>query len=193
MILMTYEPATNGTADAHGTLVRRTRGFTLIEILIAVAIIGILVGLAVVGFSKQTRKARGAEANAMFAAIRTAQESYHLENGAYWSTGSSEASTWPTTPTKTPQTLLPLPADWNTLRVRPANDRVYCGYVTIAGAANNATGIGALAQGFGLTSAPATDWYYILAKCDLDGSSTRDSYYFTWSGDTRVQKLNEGY
>jgi hypothetical protein len=28
---------------------------------------------------------------------------------------------------------------------------------------------------------------------DLDGSSTRDSYYFTWSGDTRIQKLNEGY
>ncbi|HUQ07744.1 MAG TPA: type II secretion system protein [Kofleriaceae bacterium] len=171
---------------------RREAGFTLIEILIAVAIIGILVGLAVVGFSKQTRKARGAEANAMFAAIRTAQESYHLENGTYYSTSASEATTWPTTPVKTAQTILPLPAAWNTLRVRVSNDRVYCGYVTIAGVANSATGIGAMAQGFGLTTAPATDWFYILAKCDLDGSSTLDSYYFTWSGDTRVQKLNEG-
>ena len=185
--------AGSGTPGALLVAVRREAGFTLIEILIAVAIIGILVGLAVVGFSKQTRKARGAEANAMFAAIRTAQESYHLENGTYYSTASNEANTWPTTPTKTAQALLPMPAEWTTLRIRPSHDRVYCGYVTIAGVANSATGIGALAQGFGLANAPATDWYYILAKCDLDGSSTRDSYYFTWSGDTRVQKLNEGY
>ena len=82
--------------------------------------------------------------------------------------------------------------DGNTLRVRVPNTSVYCGYVTVAGAANNATGIGAMANSFGLTTAPATDWYYILARCDLDGSATLDSYYFTWSGDTRVQKLNEG-
>lgn len=171
----------------------RQRGFTLIEILVAVAIIGVLVGLAVVAFGKQTRKARGSEAQAMFAALRVAQEQYHLENGTYLSTGGSEAVTHPTTPTKTSQSFLPLPTTWTMLRVRLPNETGYCGYVAIAGLANDATGIGAMANSFGLTAAPATDWYYLLARCDLDGNGTRDSYYFTWSGDTTVKKLDEGY
>lgn len=171
----------------------RQRGFTLIEILVAVAIIGVLVGLAIVTFAKQTRKSRGAEAQAMMAALRVAQEQYHLENGTYLATGAGEASTHPTTPVKTSQSFLPLPAAWTQLRVRIPNETGYCGYVAIVGAANDASNLGAMAQAFGLTAAPATDWYYILAHCDLDGDSARDSYYFTWSGDTAVQKQNEGY
>ncbi len=181
---------------AHPVLIAlgvRQRGFTLIEILVAVAIIGVLVALAVVSFNKQSRKARGSEAQAMFAALRVAQEQYHLENGAYLSTGTGEADTHPATPVKTSQSFLPLPASWSQLRVRLPNENGYCGYVAIAGAANDATGLGAMATSFGLTTAPATDWYYLLARCDLDGSNTRDSYYFTWSGDTTVKKLNEGY
>lgn len=171
----------------------RQRGFTLIEILVAVAIIGVLVGLALVSFAKQTRKARGSEAQAMMAALRVAEEQYHLENGTYLPTSTSEAVTHPTTPTKTSQSFLPLPTAWTQLRVRIPESTGYCGYVVIAGAANDATNVGAMAQAFGLTAAPATDWYYILAHCDLDGNSARDSYYFTWSGDTAVKKQNEGY
>lgn len=171
----------------------RQRGFTLVEILVAVAIIGVLVGLAIISFSKQTRKARGAEAQAMLAALRVAEEQYHLENGTYLSTGASEANTHPATPTKTSQSFLPLPAAWTQLKVRIPEENGYCGYVVIAGLANDATGMGAMANAFGLTAAPVTDWYYILAHCDLDGDNARDSYYFTWSGDTAVQKQNEGY
>jgi prepilin-type N-terminal cleavage/methylation domain-containing protein len=171
----------------------RQRGFTLLEILIAVAIIGVLVGLAVVSFSKQTRKARGAEAQAMMAALRVAEEQYHLENGEYLATGTTEGSTHPATPTNTSQSFLPLPAAWTQLRVRIPEENGYCGYVVLTGVANDATNLGAMAQAFGLTAAPATDWYYILAHCDLDGNNARDSYYFTWSGDTAIQKQNEGY
>jgi len=171
----------------------RQAGFTLIEILVAVALIGILAGIAIVSFGKQARKARGAEANPMFAAPRVAQGPYHLENGTYYSTGAGETNTFPPTPTKTAQTFLPLPTTWVSLKVQLPEERGYCGYVAIAGVAGDATGIGTKAAEFGLTAAPSTDWYYLLAHCDLDGSATRDSYYFTWSGDTRVQKQNEGY
>jgi len=159
--------------------------------MVVVAMIGILAGIAVVSFSSQTRKARGSEAQAMLAALRIAQEQYHLENGTYLSTGTSESDTWPATPTSQKQTLLPLPATWTSLKVRTPNDSAYCGYVVIAGASGSAVG-GAKANEFGLTGTPATDWYYILAHCDLDGSATTDSYYFTSSTYTTIQKQNEG-
>ncbi len=171
---------------------RRQAGFTLLEILIVIALLGVLATIAVMSFSKQTRKARGAEANAMFAALRVAQEQYHLENGVYLSTSAGEAATWPATPGRTAQTILPLPATWTALKVKLPEENVYCGYVTIAGPGGDGTNIGALATSFGMTT-PATDWYYMIAHCNLDGNSARDSYYFAWSGDTRVQKRNEGY
>jgi prepilin-type N-terminal cleavage/methylation domain-containing protein len=171
----------------------RQRGFTLIEILVAVALIGILAAIAVISFGKQARKTRGSEVNAVFTALRIAQEQYHLENGTYLSTGTAETSIHPLTPTRTSQTFLPLPTSWTSLRVDLPSDQGYCGYVVRAGRGGDSSNIGAKAVEFGFNAAPATDWYYLLARCDLDGSATRDSYYFTWSGDTRVQKQNEGY
>jgi prepilin-type N-terminal cleavage/methylation domain-containing protein len=170
----------------------RQRGFTLIEILIAVAIIGVLVGLAVVSFTKQSRKARGSEVQAMFAALRIAQEQYHLENGRYLSTGANEGDIFPATPMKTSQPFTPMPTTWVSLKVKLPDENGYCGYTVVAGMANNGTSIGAVAASFGFTT-PTTDWYYLLARCDLDGNSTRDSLYFSWSGDPALQKRNEGY
>jgi hypothetical protein len=129
----------------------------------------------------------------MFAALRVAEEQYQLENGTYFSTGTTEAVTHPTTPVRTSQTFLPIPATWVTLKVKLPEENGFCGYVVIAGDANDATNLGAMAQAFGLTTAPATAWYYLLAHCDLDGNGARDSYYFSWSGDTAVLKQNEGY
>ena len=84
------------------------------------------------------------------------------------------------------------PATWTPLRVQPPMQKVYCGYVVRAGRGGDATNLGVKADEFGLNVAPATDWYYLLAHCDLDGNAARDSYYFTWSGDTAVQKQNDG-
>lgn len=171
----------------------RQRGFTLVEILVAVALIGVLAAVAVLSFGKQARKTRGAEVHSVFAALRVAQEQYHLENGTYLSTGASETDIFPAAPTKTSQSFLPMPATWTQARVDLPNDRGYCGYVVRAGRGGDATGMGAKAAEFGLNAAPVADWYYLLARCDLDGNPARDSYYFSWSGDTRVQKQNEGY
>lgn len=171
----------------------RQAGFTLVEILVAVALIGILAAIAVISFGKQARKTRGSEVNAVFTALRVAQEQYHVENGTYLSTGTGETNIHPATPIKTAQTFYPLPTSWISLRVDLPSDRGYCGYVVRAGRGGDSTNIGAKAAEFGFAVAPVTDWYYLLARCDLDGNTTRDSYYFSWSGDTRVQKQNEGY
>lgn len=171
----------------------RQRGFTLIELMVTVAIIAVLAAVAIPQFTKTTRKSRAAEVQAVFAELHQRQQEYHFANGSYFSTGSSEAATFPATPGAKAQSIATLPATWVTLKVRPTYQNLYCGYVTIAGTAGDAAGLGAKAGEFGLVSAPNTDWYYLLAHCNLDGNTARDSYYFAWSGDPTVKKQNEGY
>lgn len=170
---------------------RRHGGFTLIEILIAVAIVGVLAGLAIMRFGSQTRRSRASEVNAVFAELRVRQEQYHLENGVYYSTG-GEAAIHPAAPGPRSQPIAPVPAAWQPLRVKPPLSRVYCGYVTVGGRGGDGTNLGQKAVDFGFDTAPATDWYYLLARCDLDGDAAVDSFYFSSSTDTRILKENDG-
>jgi prepilin-type N-terminal cleavage/methylation domain-containing protein len=61
----------------------RFAGFTLVELMVVVIIVGILAAVAVPLYLGQTRRARLSEAMAGLGAIRSAENVYQTEKGAY--------------------------------------------------------------------------------------------------------------
>jgi len=67
----------------HSSTFRRARGFTLIEILVVIVIIGILAALIVPRVMDRPDQARATAARADVAAIMNALKLYRLDNGTY--------------------------------------------------------------------------------------------------------------
>jgi type IV pilus assembly protein PilA len=62
---------------------KKTKGFTLIELMIVVAIIGILAAIAIPNFLRYQAKSKQSEAKANLGAIFTSEISYKSEKDAY--------------------------------------------------------------------------------------------------------------
>ncbi len=172
----------------------RTQGFTLLELMIAVAIVGVLATVAMFAYTKYIRKARSSEVPAMFAEFRLKQEQFHAENGTYMSTGADDTDYHPASPAgpDNPNDIAPLPQEWIDLRINTDKAFLYCSYVAIAGDASDATNIGAKANDFNMTTAPATNWFYLIAECDLDSDPTQNSFYFARSDLDGLAKEDDG-
>jgi len=69
-------------------MLKRSPAFTLIELVIVVAILFILVGAALVNYSSAIEKGRSAEAYAVLSDIASAESGYYAENSVYTTTWS---------------------------------------------------------------------------------------------------------
>ncbi|MCA9559191.1 MAG: type II secretion system protein [Myxococcales bacterium] len=154
---------------------RRTRGFTLVELMIVVVIIGVLSVLAVVGFRKNTFAARNAEAVQFLGAVRAAQENYFSAYGQYC--GAPQAVNWPAqVPTPATNKLdWGTPPDdnaWRQLGVRSPG-RVWFQYRMGAGGAGDAVvppnAEGCPEGGGSPIENNQRPWFWVQARGDFDG------------------------
>lgn len=100
------------------THARSPRGFTLIELMISVAVVGILATIAIPAFNKYTLRAKVSERAAIMMRIKGAVQDYYLRNGAPVPVGTSlpldSGYNPPLPPTPAKRAMLTNLAIWNT-------------------------------------------------------------------------------
>ena len=143
------------------------QGFTLIELMVVVAIIGVLAAVAVPAFSSYIYKSRAAEAVNFLAEIRQRQESYRAEFGQYCAVSGADWGTY-TPAAVDASNPVPWPAadaNWQQLGAIPPGP-VRFQYATIAGPPGTvppgASGTGYTGDDF---------WFVAQARGDLDGDA----------------------
>lgn len=178
--------------------VGRSLGFTLIELMITVAIIGVLALLATVGYARWLRSAKTAEATSMLGSIKSAEETWRAEHLNYKGiTGAATKITeeYPTTPPKdvkvawNPKSCAgtAICDVFNQLNVS-ADGAVYYRYGVLSGGAD---GLAKTIDGQTFTSAAFDPWFVARAHGNLNNDSV-ESFYWTSSFDTTVISQNPG-
>lgn len=174
-------------------MTRRPRGFTLVELMITVTVVGVLALIAGVGYRRIINSSRTVEATHMVAAIRGAQERYHAEVGRYANVSTGLAANQTTNHDKLyPQVTAGMAhpgaskvawgaacptsacnADWSVIQVQP-DGPVFYGYTTVSGGAgqqpSQVVTVGGTAVAF--PSNPPDAWYLVTAVGDVDGNGT---------------------
>ena len=67
----------------------KTKGFTIVELLIVIVVIGILAAISLVAYTNIQSKARDSDRKSDIAAIKKALELYYIDNGTYPSSSGS--------------------------------------------------------------------------------------------------------
>lgn len=168
------------------------RAFTLIELMITVAIIGVLSLLAVVGYSRWVRSSKTGEATSMIAAIKGAQDVYRNDTMRYLDVSggalpdtvnasnyhpgvapSDQKSPWDLSGCTTS-----ICNNFRRLNVN-ADGPVYYRYGSVAG------GVGSTTAPDNLTPPPNDIWFIVKAIGDLNNDGKR-SYFWSSSWNNNV-------
>lgn len=165
---------------------RNARGFSLVELMIVVVIVGILSALALPAYMRQRYRGQAVEATEILSRVVSAQEAYRGEFNTY-SDASNDLTltgvgthstgglgTWhPSMAVGLRNFYTNLPASWNQLGVRP-RDLVRYSYATCAGNPGVVPSLGPAAD-LGYAALPLAQqgvWYFAAATGDLDGNGS---------------------
>jgi prepilin-type N-terminal cleavage/methylation domain-containing protein len=175
----------------------RPIGFTLIEMMIVVAIIGVLAVIAGTAYRKYMDSGRAAEVYSMLGEFRIKEEAYRAENGGYLQsdTGNVETTFYPAlgaahTEPKAKTWTPGQPANWTSLGINPTKNQLYCGYVVVTQGAGSSPA-GNYGKSF-VAVAPTVAYWYAVATCDNDGdgNTSHNAYYVTSSQTNTVYAEN---
>jgi len=147
---------------------RNRKGFTLIELMIVVAIIGILAAIAIPNFLRFQLKSKTSEGKVNLAAIRTAEESYLAEFGSYVSA------------TSAPVTGAGVPGTTKNAWPDPAP-----GFQTIGWGPE-----GAVFFQYAITA--TNGGYTASASADLDGNTTRQAWAYAKPDNADARVVADG-
>jgi type IV pilus assembly protein PilA len=149
------------------------RGFTLIELMIVVAIVGVLATLGMVSYRKFITSAKTSEAIGMVGSIRAAEESYRAETLSYLNVSVGFSTYYPTSAVGKKKTAWDNASHADYVRWRQLGARsdgpVYYGYKVAAGTAGGTIPALNLATP-PVFAAPTEPWYVIEAVGDVDGN-----------------------
>lgn len=162
------------------------RGFTLVELMIVVAIIGVVAVLASVGYARWIASSKMAEATNMIGGIKNGEENYHAQTGYYLNVSKDIVPPY-MYPASTPGATKVAwggagggvtAADWARLGVK-ADAPVYFGYAVAA--EGDACDVACRGLNFPLSTGPVAwekeaggdikkSWFIATAMADTNGN-----------------------
>jgi type IV pilus assembly protein PilA len=173
----------------------RQRGYTLVELLVVVTMVGVLATLATIGVRKYIFASKTSEAINMIGSIKAAQEAYKDETFSYLdvSQGNLDSFYPMLNPGKKKyhwvQEQHPHAARWGALGANP-NSAVQFGYACVAGGASDAIPQPGTAKTFDWP-APGGPWYVVVAAADQNENGVL-ARYVSSSFTTEIYAENEG-
>lgn len=154
---------------------KRAYGFTLVEMMIVVAMVAILTSVALVAYQRHLKTGRLTNAREFITEIQAREESYYQQHGRYVT---SDASFYPALVADEPQAKqwAAPPAGWVALGARPNDASSYFSFKVVASDPNNNHALDAEAATLRIPaqpSAPMTPhaWYYVIALGDMNGDA----------------------
>jgi prepilin-type N-terminal cleavage/methylation domain-containing protein len=168
----------------------RSEGFSLMELMTVVVIVGVLSAMAIPTFSDYVYKSRATEATEFLGVIRLREEAYRSEFGAYCPTLPSDQQPNKLTSLDTKSNLIPDPSttrrentfflgskEWRQLGASPSGP-VRFGYGVVAGDPSDAP------SGLGFETR-LDFWWVARAVGDLDADGTYVMFE-TYSGNKNI-------